>query len=136
MRQLRLGIVVLVLKNIRSKWFGGTDILFERLRRIIYALDKSMIFVDEADTQFGGVGEDAHATERRLTGKVQAMMSDPALRGKASWLLITARIHLLSADIRRPGRAGSLIIPLLDPEGPHAARNDRVEIVLVSRDVL
>ena len=112
-----IDMVVLVLKNIRSKWFGGTDVLFERLRRIIYALDKSLIFVDEADTQFGGVGEGQHATERRLTGKVQAMMSDPALRGKATWLLITARIHLLSADIRRPGRAGSLIIPILDPEG-------------------
>ena len=112
-----LGIVVLVLKNVRSKWFGETDILFERLRRLVYALDKSLIFVDEADTQFGGVGQDAHATERRLTGKVQSMMSDPVLRGKATWLLITARIHRLSADIRRPGRAGSLAIPILDPVG-------------------
>lgn len=112
-----LNIVVLVLKNIRSKWFGGTDIIFERLRRIIYALEKSLIFVDEADTQFGGVDEGVHATERRLTGKIQAMMSDPLLRGKASWLLISARIHLLSPDIRRPGRAGSLIIPILDPQG-------------------
>ncbi len=112
-----LGMVVLVLKNIRSKWFGGTDVLFERLKRIVYALDKTMVFIDEADTQFGGVGEDAHATERRLTGKIQAMMSDPALRGKTTWLLITARIHLLSPDIRRPGRAGSLILPILDPVG-------------------
>jgi hypothetical protein len=112
-----LGIVVLVLKNIRSKWFGETDVIFERLRRIIRALDKSLVFVDEADTQFGGLGEGTHDTERRLTGKVQAMMSDPALRGKTSWLLITARIHLLSPDIRRPGRAGSLVIPVLDPEG-------------------
>ena len=30
---------------------------------------------------------------------------------------MTARIHLLSADIRRPSRAGDLIIPILDPEG-------------------
>jgi len=111
-----LNVVVLVLKNIRSKWFGGTDVLFERLRRIIYALEKSLIFVDEADTQFGGVNEGVHATERRLTGKIQAMMSDPQLRGKASWLLLSARIHLLSPDIRRPGRAGSLMIPILDPE--------------------
>jgi SpoVK/Ycf46/Vps4 family AAA+-type ATPase len=112
-----LGIVVLVLKNIRSKWFGETDVVFERLRRLIQALDKSLVFVDEADTQFGGLGEGTHETERRLTGKVQAMMSDPVLRGKTSWLLITARIHLLSPDIRRPGRAGSLVIPVLDPEG-------------------
>lgn len=111
-----LGIVVLVLKNIRSKWFGETDIIFERLKRIIYALDKSLIFVDEADTQFGGISKETHETERRLTGKIQAMMSDPILRGKTTWLLITARIHLLSPDLRRPGRAGSLIIPVLDPE--------------------
>jgi ATP-dependent 26S proteasome regulatory subunit len=34
-----------------------------------------------------------------------------------AWLLVTARIHLLSPDIRRPGRVGDLIIPILDPEG-------------------
>jgi hypothetical protein len=113
-----LDIPVLVLKSIRSQWYGQTDVIFERLRRTLEALDRVLIFVDEADTQFGGVGADTHETERRLTGKIQAMMSDPALRGKVIWLLITARIHLLSPDIRRPGRAGDLIIPILDPEGP------------------
>ena len=108
---------VLVLKGIRSQWYGQTDVIFERFRRTVEALDRVLIFVDEADTQFGGVGTDAHETERRLTGKVQAMMSNPALRGKVTWLLITARIHLLSPDIRRPGRAGDLVIPILDPEG-------------------
>ena len=112
-----LGLPVLVLKNIRSQWFGQTDVLFERLRRVLEALDKAVIFVDEADTQFGGVESGTHDTERRLTGKVQAMMSDPRLRGKILWLLMTARIHLLSPDIRRPGRVGDLIIPVLDPRG-------------------
>lgn len=112
-----LGRVVLTLKNIRSQWYGQTDVIFERLRRALVALHKVVIIVDEADTQFGGVGEGSHETERRLTGKVQAMMSDPALRGRVVWLLMTARIHRLSPDIRRPGRAGDLIIPVLDPEG-------------------
>jgi hypothetical protein len=112
-----LDMVVLVLKNIRSQWFGQTDVIFERLRRVLLALAKVIIFVDEADTQFGGVGTDTHETERRLTGKLQAMMSDTALRGRVAWLLITARIHQLSPDIRRPGRVGDLIIPILDPEG-------------------
>jgi len=112
-----LDMVVLVLKNVRSQWFGQTDVIFERLRRTLDALAKVVIFVDEADTQFGGVGADAHATERRLTGKIQAMMSDPRLKGRVYWLLMTARIHLLSPDIRRPGRVGDLIIPVLDPEG-------------------
>ncbi len=119
-----LGLPVLVLKNIRSQYFGQTDVIFERLRRMLEALDKVILFVDEADTQFGGVGPDAHATERRLTGKVQQMMSDPKLRGKVVWLLMTARIERLSPDIRRPGRVGDLIIPVLDPEG-----EDRLEFV-------
>ncbi|MBI4664361.1 MAG: AAA family ATPase [Verrucomicrobia bacterium] len=112
-----LDMVVLVLKNIRSQWFGQTDVIFERLKRVLNALAKVLIFVDEADTQFGGVGADTHETERRLTGKLQAMMSDPQLRGRVFWLLVTARIHLLSPDLRRPGRVGDLIIPTLDPEG-------------------
>ncbi len=112
-----LDMVVLVLKNIRSQWFGQTDVIFERLKRVLEALSKVVIFVDEADTQFGGVGPEAHETERRLTGKIQAMMSDARLRGRVIWLLMTARIHLLSPDIRRPGRTGDLIIPILDPEG-------------------
>ena len=101
----------------RLQWFGQTDVIFERLRRVLLALAKVLIFVDEADTQFGGVGADTHETERRLTGKLQGMMSDPALRGRVIWLLVTARIHQLSPDLRRPGRAGDLIIPTLDPEG-------------------
>ncbi len=112
-----LDMPVLVLKNIRSQWYGQTDVVFERLRRVLEALVKVVIFVDEADTQFGGVGAEAHSTERRLTGKVQQMMSDPRLRGRVIWLLMTARIHLLSPDIRRPGRVGDLVIPVLDPEG-------------------
>ncbi len=115
---------VLVLKSIRSQWFGQTDVIFERLRRVLEALEKVVIFVDEADTQFGGVGEGTHETERRLTGKIQGMMSDPVLRGKVIWLLMTARIHLLSPDIRRPGRVGDLIIPVLDPEG-----QDRIDFI-------
>lgn len=112
-----LDVPVLVLKNIRSQWFGQTDVIFERLRRLLEALEKAVIFVDEADTQLGGVGPETHPTERRLTGKIQAMMSDPRLRGKVFWLLMTARIHLLSPDVRRPGRVGDLIIPVLDPAG-------------------
>ncbi|MHC5053975.1 MAG: AAA family ATPase [Planctomycetota bacterium] len=116
-----LGMVVLTLKNIRSQWFGQTDVIFERLRRVLEALSKVLIFIDEADTQMGGVGPGTHDTERRLTGKIQAMMSDPRLRGRVIWLLMTARIHLLSPDIRRPGRVGDLIIPVLDPDGEDRA---------------
>ncbi len=125
-----LGLPVLVLKNIRSQWFGQTDVLFERLRAVLESLGRVVIFVDEADTQFGGVGADVHETEKRLTGKVQQMMSDPSLRGKVTWLLMTARIQNLSPDIRRPGRVGDLILPVLDPEGDD--RRDFVRWMIAS----
>ena len=112
-----LDIPVLVLKNIRSMWFGQTDVIFERLRRLLMALVKVLIFVDEADTQFGGVGTETHSTEKRLTGKIQAMMSDPQLRGNITWLLMTARIYNLSPDLRREGRVGDVVVPVLDPAG-------------------
>ena len=108
---------VLVLKSIRSKWFGETDVLFERLKRVLGALSRVVIFIDEADTQLGGLGSDTHETERRLVGRIQALMSDSTYRGHVFWLLITARVHRLSPDLRRPGRVGDLIIPVLDPEG-------------------
>ena len=110
-----LGIPVILLKNLRSQWYGGTDVITDRLERLIHSFYQIGIFIDEADTQFGGV-EDGHETERRLTGKIQAMMSDQTLKGKVFWFLMTARIHRLSADIRREGRL-DLIIPILDPEG-------------------
>jgi len=143
-----LDLPVLVLKSIRSQWFGQTDVIFERLRRVLESLEKVVIFVDEADTQFGGVGAGSHETERRLTGKIQAMMSDPRLRGQVIWLLMTARIHLLSPDIRRPGRVGDLIIPILDPRdedrrdfirwllGPTPMANDQSLVDLLDHDEL
>jgi len=111
-----LGMPVLVLKSIRSQWFGQTDVILEKLYRVLISLPKVMIFIDEADTVFGGVGENAHETERRLTGTIQGWMSDTRLRGKVVWLLMTARIHLLSPDMRRPERLG-IILPILDPTG-------------------
>ena len=74
-----------------------------------------IILVDEADTQFGDLGPGSHDTEKRLTGKIQAMMSDSKLQGRVFWILMTARINRLSPDLRRPGRAGDLVIPVLDP---------------------
>ncbi len=119
------GMPVLVLKNLRRKWFGETDLVLSRLYRLLGVLEKVIIFVDEADTQFGRIGAEDHAVERRLTGTIQQMMSDPRLRGHVFWLLLTARVHLLSPDLRRKGRAGDYIIPVLDPDNDV----DRLEFV-------
>ncbi|MBN2210596.1 MAG: hypothetical protein JW709_04295, partial [Sedimentisphaerales bacterium] len=59
-----------------------------------------------------------------LTGKIQAMMADPALKGTVVWLLLTARIDLLSEDLLRRGRAGDVIFAMTDPTG-----RDREEFI-------
>lgn len=119
-----LNMPVIEIPNLRNMYVGETDVRLERLRRLVESLHQVVIFIDEADTAFGGISKGEASHERRLTGKIQQMMSDTKLRGKVFWFLLTARIHLLSPDIRRPGRAGDLIISILDPEG-----EDKLEFV-------
>ncbi|MBU0468340.1 MAG: ATP-binding protein [Candidatus Omnitrophica bacterium] len=119
------GMIVLVLGKLRDKWFGESDVRLERLKRILYAFVNVLIFIDEADAQFSSLSAgEQHATEKRLQAGILSMMSDTKLRGKVKWLLLTARIDRLSHDMLRPGRPGSLVIPMFDPE-----ENDRNEFL-------
>ncbi len=119
-----IGIAVVILKSIRSMWFGDTDVIFERLERFLRAFDQVLVFVDEIDTQFGGIGPQVHETERRLTGRFNNLISSVANRGKIIVLGLTARVHLLPPDLLRAGRLGDFIIPVLDPSS-----EDRKEFV-------
>ena len=112
-----LGWSVVVLKKIRSMWLGETDAIFERIRQLLEAVGNVVVFIDEADTQFGSPGsQQTHETEKRLWGKVVQMMSEPANRGRILWLLITARPWLLAPDLKRSGRCG-IHLPVFDPAG-------------------
>lgn len=112
-----LGIPVLELKNIRSKWFGETDLIVDRLRRLLSALGRVAIFIDEADAKFSDLAAEQHATEKRVTGAIQEMMSDTKMRKRVIWLIMTARIHLMPPDMLRDGRVGNLVILVPDPTG-------------------
>jgi len=121
------GRLPVILKNLRSKWFGETDAIFEKINHVLRALGNVLILVDEADTAFGGRGENTHETEQRLFGNVLKMMSDTANRGKIVWILLTARPDKLEPDFKRPGRCG-LHIPVFDPEGKD--RDEFIDLVL------
>jgi len=111
------GMIVLVLRQLRDKYFGESDIRLEKLRRTLYSFSNVLVFIDEADAQFTSLSSgQQHETEKRLQAGLLTMMSDPQLRGKVKWLLLTARIDNLSPDMLRPGRPGSLVIPMLDPQ--------------------
>lgn len=107
--------LVIVLKNLRSMYYGQTDVIFEKLRNVLEALGNVIVFIDEADTVFGRPGPNTHETEARLFGSLIRMMGDPRNRGRIVWLLLTARPENLAPDLKRSGRAG-LHLPVFDPE--------------------
>ena len=115
--------IVLMLKNLRSSYFGETDQIFEKVRNVLRVLGNVMIIVDEADTVFAKPGLNTHATEQRLFGNVVKMMGNPDNRSRIIWILLTARPDNLAPDLKRSGRCG-LHLPIFDPEG-----EDRCEFI-------
>jgi hypothetical protein len=116
-----LGWLCIELKNLRQKYLGETDAVFERIKNVLESFKNVMVFVDEADTMFGGRGEEVHETEKRLTGNFIKMMGDPKNRGRILWVFITSRPDLLLPDfIRRL----EIKIGFFNPRG-----NDRLEFL-------
>lgn len=109
------GRTVIELSQIRSSDFGGTDRLFEMVRRYVEIYGKVAILVDEAHAAFGSIHSgDTHETEKRLMANIIKMMSDKALLSKVVWCLMTTRPDLLDPDVlsRAPKQ-----IPIFDLEG-------------------
>lgn len=96
-----LGWLCIELKNLRQKYLGETDIIFERVKNVLESFKNVMVLIDEADTVFGGRGENVHETEKRLTGNFIKMIGDPMNRGKIIWVFITSRPDLLLPDFIR-----------------------------------
>jgi hypothetical protein len=109
------GRIVIELSQIRSSDFGGTDRLFETVRRYIEIYGKVAILVDEAHAAFGSIHSgETHDTEKRLMANIIKMMSDKRLLSKVVWCLMTTRPDLLDPDVlsRAPKQ-----IPIFDLEG-------------------
>lgn len=109
------GRIVIELSQIRSSDFGGTDRLFEMVRRYVEIYGKVAILVDEAHAAFGSIHSgETHDTEKRLMANIIKMMSDKGLLSKVVWCLMTTRPDLLDPDVlsRAPKQ-----IPIFDLEG-------------------
>jgi len=111
------GRAVITLSQIRSEWFGKTDVFAEQLESTLSAFGRILVLVDEAHAAFGSIhGSQTHETEARLTRQIIQMMDDHDKRGRILWVLLTTRPDLLDPDIVRSGRC-SLFVPIFDPEG-------------------
>lgn len=109
------GRIVIELANLRSMYFGQTDVFFEKLRLRIRTYGKILILVDEAHTAFGSVHKsDTHETEKRLAGNIIKMMGDRTMFGKVLWGLMTSRPDELDPDVKS---RSPIQIPIFDTEG-------------------
>lgn len=99
-------VPVVKIKNFRDKWVGSTEGNLETIFRLLQALGRCFVFIDEADQALGR--RDAGSNDAGLSGRVYSMfakeMSNTANRGKIVWILASSRPDLIEVDLKRPGR--------------------------------
>ena len=108
------GVPVVKLKNFRDRWVGSSEGNLEKIFRLIRALGRCMVFIDEADQTLGK--RDSGSNDAGLSGRIYSMiaqeMSDSGNRGRVQWLLASSRPDLIEVDLKRPGRV-DVKVPLL-----------------------
>jgi hypothetical protein len=113
------GVPVVKLKNFRDRWVGSSEGNLEKIFRLIRALGRCMVFIDEADQTLGR--RESGAGDSGLSGRIYSMiaqeMSDGGNRGKVLWLLASSRPDLIEVDLKRPGRV-DVKVPLLPTSTP------------------
>lgn len=113
------GVPVVKLKNFRDKWVGSTEGNLEKIFRLLHALGKCYVFIDEADQALGR--RDAGGNDSGVSGRIYSMiaeeMSDGANRGHIVWVLASSRPDLIEVDLKRPGRV-DVKIPIFPTTAP------------------
>jgi hypothetical protein len=108
------GVPVVKLKNFRDKWVGSSEGNLEKIFRLVRALGRCMVFIDEADQTLGK--RDSGSNDSGLSGRLYSMiaqeMADSNNRGRVIWILASSRPDLIEVDLKRPGRV-DVKVPLL-----------------------
>lgn len=113
------GVPVVKMKNFRDKWVGSTESNLEKIFRLLDALGRCIVFVDEADQALGRRASDAgdSGVSGRVYGMIAERMSDSRNRGRVLWALATSRPDLVEVDLKRPGRV-DVKIPIFPTATP------------------
>jgi len=81
------GVPVVKIKNFRDKWVGSTEGNLEKIFRLLQALTRCFVFIDEADQALGK--RDSGSNDSGLSGRIYSMMaaemSRPENRGRIIW---------------------------------------------------
>lgn len=108
------GVPVVKLKNFRDRWVGSSEGNLEKIFRLVRALGRCIVFVDEADQALGR--RESGGGDSGLSGRLYSMvaqeMSDGGNRGRVMWVLASSRPDLIEVDLKRPGRV-DVKVPIL-----------------------
>jgi hypothetical protein len=100
------GVPIVKLKNFRDKWVGSTEGNLEKIFRLLQALGRCYVFVDEADQAIGR--RESASGDSGISGRIYSMLAEEmgssANRGKLIWILASSRPDLIEVDLKRPGR--------------------------------
>ena len=114
------GVPVVKIKNFRDRWVGSTEGNLEKIFRLLQALTRCFVFIDEADQALGK--RDSGANDSGLSGRIYSMMaaemSRSENRGRIIWVLASSRPDLIEVDLKRPGRV-DVKIPIFPTSTTH-----------------
>jgi hypothetical protein len=107
------GVPVVKLKNFRDKWVGSTEGNLEKIFRLLQAMGRAYVFIDEADQAIGR--RQTSDGDSGISGRIYSMLAEEmgssTNRGKLIWVLASSRPDLIEVDLKRPGRV-DVKIPL------------------------
>jgi hypothetical protein len=136
------GAPVVKLKNFRDRWVGSSEGNLEKIFRLVRALGRCIVFIDEADQTLGK--RESDSGDGGLSGRLYSMiaqeMADSANRGKIVWILASSRPDLIEVDLKRPGRV-DVKVPILptttaaESAALLGALGARYELVLTPADL-
>ena len=136
------GVPIVKLKNFRDKWVGSTEGNLEKIFRLLQALGRCYVFIDEADQAIGR--RDSASGDSGISGRIYSMLAEEmgssANRGKLMWILASSRPDLIEVDLKRPGRI-DVKIPLFPTTEPRESFEllrvlcARRQIVLTDNDL-
>src|SRR5499427_5207146 len=112
-------VPIVKMKNFRDKWVGSSEGNLEKIFRLIHALGRCYVFIDEADQALGR--RDAASGDSGIGGRIYSMLAEEMgsskNRGRVIWVLASSRPDLIEVDLKRPGRI-DVKIPLFPTTTP------------------
>ena len=99
-------VPIVKMKNFRDKWIGSSEGNLEKIFRLIHALGRCYVFIDEADQALGR--RETNSGDSGVGGRIYSMLAEEMgssnSRGRVIWVLASSRPDLIEVDLKRPGR--------------------------------